>query len=86
MVMGNAWQLQEAKNRFSEVVDEALENGPQVITRRGVETAVLISYAEYRRLRARQGSLSEFFRSFPLVDEEIDLARERTPIPSALEI
>jgi prevent-host-death family protein len=40
--MARTWQLQEAKNRFSEVVEEALKEGPQVITRRGVETAVVL--------------------------------------------
>jgi antitoxin Phd len=84
--MANAWQLQEAKNRFSEVVDEALENGPQVITRRGVETAVLISFAEFRQLQARQGTLSEFFRNSPLVQEDLDLSRVPDSIPSALEL
>ena len=43
--MSRSWQLQEAKNRLSEVVDEALKEGPQVITRRGVETAIVLSSA-----------------------------------------
>ncbi len=33
--MGSVWQLQEAKNKFSEVVEAALKDGPQVITKRG---------------------------------------------------
>jgi len=39
--MARVWQLQEAKNKFSEVVDEALKHGPQVITKRGVETVIV---------------------------------------------
>ena len=45
------WQLQEAKARFSELIDDTLEKGPQVVTRRGVETAVVVSIDEWRRLQ-----------------------------------
>ena len=44
------WQLQEAKARFSELIDDTLEKGPQVVTRRGVDTAVVVSIDEWRRL------------------------------------
>ena len=47
----NSWQLQEAKARFSEFLDAALKKGPQVVTRRGVETAVLVPIEEWRRLQ-----------------------------------
>ena len=43
-------QVQQAKARFSEFLNAALKKGPQVITRRGVETAVLVSVDEWRRL------------------------------------
>jgi antitoxin Phd len=45
------WQVQDAKARFSELLDAALKNGPQVITRRGVEEAILVPMAEWRRLQ-----------------------------------
>lgn len=44
------WSLQDAKNKLSEVVDAALRRGPQVVTRRGVETAVILSYTDYARV------------------------------------
>jgi antitoxin Phd len=47
------WQVQEAKARFSEFLDKALEEGPQIVTRRGVETAVLVPFAEWERMKAR---------------------------------
>ena len=47
----NSWQLQQAKARFSEFLDAALNKGPQVVTRRGVEQAVLVSMEEWRRLQ-----------------------------------
>lgn len=78
--MARMWQLQEAKNRLSEVVDEALKHGPQVITRRGVETVIVLSYAEYRAMLSNQRSLSEFFRDSPLASVEIDITRDRSPL------
>ena len=71
------WQLQEAKNRLSEVVDKALRQGPQMITRRGVETAVVLSLEEYRRLRKPDTDLVDFFQSSPLVGVDLDLERSR---------
>ncbi len=45
------WQLQDAKARFSEFLNAALEKGPQIVTRRGVETAVLIPIDHWRRVQ-----------------------------------
>lgn len=44
------WPVQDAKARFSQLLDECLENGPQIVTRRGAEAAVLVPIAEWRRL------------------------------------
>ncbi len=71
------WQLQEAKNRLSQVVDQALHKGPQLITRRGVEAAVVLSVAEYRKLRKPETDLVDFFQASPLVGVELDLERSR---------
>ena len=73
------WQLQEAKNKLSEVVDEALSHGPQLITRRGEETAVILAYGEYRQLLLNRQKLSDFFRSSPLAGLDIDLTRDTSP-------
>ena len=48
--MAAAWQLQDAKARFSEFLEKSLKEGPQIVTRRGVETAVLVPIDEWRRL------------------------------------
>jgi len=74
--MIRTWQLQEAKNKFSEVIEEAVRSGPQLITKRGVETAILLSYADYRRLTASQSKLSTFFRMSPLAEVSLDLRRD----------
>ena len=48
------WQVQEAKARFSAVLDAAEEEGPQIVTRRGVETAVIVPIEQWRLLTQRQ--------------------------------
>jgi antitoxin Phd len=79
--MPQVWQLQEAKNKFSQVVNDALHHGPQVITKHGVETAVLLSYADYQQITVQQQQkLSEFFRNSPLVGVELELTRDKSPI------
>lgn len=48
--MNKRWAVQDAKARFSELLDTTLAEGPQIVTKRGVETAVLIPIDEWRRL------------------------------------
>jgi antitoxin Phd len=76
--MLQSWPIQEAKNKLSEVIEEAIEKGPQILTRRGVEVAVVLSFDEYLQLKGKQTSLSELFRQSPLAD--LDLERDRSPV------
>jgi prevent-host-death family protein len=76
--MIRTWQLQEAKNRFSEVVTQALKSGPQLITKRGTQIAILLSYEEYRRLISSQHKLSTFFHQSPLAQVSLDLRRDQS--------
>ena len=70
------WQLQDAKNRLSEVVKRASEEGPQVITLRGEDAVVVVAADEYARIsRKTKGTLVEFFRKSPLVAVVLDLGR-----------
>lgn len=73
------WQLQDAKNRLSEVVRKASEEGPQVITLRGADAAVVVGAKDYARLTRRKsgGTLVEFFRNSPLKGITLDLERNR---------
>lgn len=75
--MNRVWALQDAKNKLSEVVDRSIEEGPQVITRRGRESAVVLSVKDFNRLTGPKGSLVSFFRSSPLAGVELDLERAR---------
>lgn len=49
--MSNVWQVQEAKARFSEFLAASVAEGPQIVTKRGVQAAVLVPIEEWRRLR-----------------------------------
>lgn len=68
------WQVQEAKQRLSEVLRAAESGRPQVITRRGEDVAVVIDIASYRRLAGVQVELADFLRQGPVLDD-LDLQR-----------
>jgi prevent-host-death family protein len=68
------WQVQEAKQRFSELLRAAKQDGPQVVTRHGEEIAVVVDIAEYRRLRGDVMDFKDFLRSGPDFDG-LELAR-----------
>ena len=76
--MGHKWQLQEAKNRFSEVVEEALHHGPQTVTRHGHETVIVLSIKDYRKLARPEKGLYEFLRNSPLRGVDLDLTRDKS--------
>jgi prevent-host-death family protein len=69
-----AWQLQAAKQHFSELVERARRDGPQVVTKHGKDAVVVVSAEEYQRLRRSGPSLVEFIRSAPNFDL-LDLER-----------
>jgi len=72
------WQIQQAKARFSEMVERALKDGPQTVTRHGKPVAVLVPADEYRRLRTRGKSLKALLAAAPLSGVEIRRSRETT--------
>lgn len=61
----HTWQLQEAKSRFSEVVDLTLKEGPQLVTRRGEEAVVILAANDYRRLSGQAPQLMECLLNAP---------------------
>lgn len=75
--MASEWQLQAAKNRLSEVVDQALRSGPQTITRHGKPAVVVLSIQDYRRIKGGAHKLSEFIARSPLRGQDLDLDRGR---------
>lgn len=73
--MSKTWQLQEAKNRLSKVVDEAEHGAFQFISRHGKLTVVLMSIQEFHRLKGNKKPLAQFLAESPL--KEVDLKLER---------
>lgn len=71
------WQLQDAKNRLSELVRKAREEGPQVITLHGSDAVVVVSASEFGKLSRPRGNLVDFFRKSPLARVKLDLDRSR---------
>ncbi|RIH85562.1 type II toxin-antitoxin system Phd/YefM family antitoxin [Calidithermus roseus] len=77
--MQRTWQLQEAKARFSEVVEQALKGEAQTVTRRGRPAVVVLSWETYTRLRGKDISLFEALRPpEPLSDEEAEALSDRS--------
>ncbi|HUK10532.1 MAG TPA: type II toxin-antitoxin system Phd/YefM family antitoxin [Stellaceae bacterium] len=72
-----AWTVASAKAKLSEVIDRAQTRGPQVITRRGRETAVVVSVEEWERKTKRVGTLADFFAASPLRGAKLDLRRRK---------
>ena len=71
------WQVQEAKQRFSELVRRTLEEGPQVVTRHGEEVVVVMAAEEYRRSQQPKPDFKEFLMSGPPFDDlELDRSTE----------
>ncbi len=68
------WQMQTAKQKLSELVDAAMTDGPQFVTRHGNDVAVVISIAEYRRLTGDDG-FKEFLLSGPPYFDDLPLER-----------
>ena len=78
------WPVQDAKARFSELLETCLEEGPQLVTRRGADAAVLVPLAEWRRLQnSARPTLKELLLAdvprFELVTPERGHLRSRTP-------
>ncbi len=65
-----SWQLQEAKAKLSEVINRAEKKGPQVITRRGVETAVIVSFEEWERVQIKAPDQPKHRAGQPLTKDE----------------
>lgn len=63
-----SWQLQQAKTRLSEVIEEAHSRGPQIITRHGAERAVVLSIGDYRALIAHKPNLIEYLLGGPKME------------------
>jgi len=73
------WSLQDAKNKFSEVVDRARSEGPQKVQRHGRDAVYIVSSDDWLELQARKSTLADFFRESPLSGTELVIERDKSP-------
>jgi prevent-host-death family protein len=76
--MNRHWSVAKAKAELSAVIDRALKEGPQIITRNGRTAVVVVSAEEWERKKKRKGNLAEFFASSPLRDSGLKVRRAKT--------
>jgi prevent-host-death family protein len=72
------WTIAEAKAKFSEIIERALAEGPQTITKRGRTAAIVVGAEEWERKTKRAGNLAEFFAASPLRASGLTIRRRKT--------
>jgi prevent-host-death family protein len=70
-----SWTVAEAKAKFSEIIERAMSEGPQTITRSGRTAAVVVGAEEWQRKTQRAGNLAEFFAESPLRESGLKVRR-----------
>jgi hypothetical protein len=78
----NEWQLAEAKNRFSELVNRALSVGPQRVRRR-LDSVVVVAEGDYEKLTGKHRSFKDFLMAKGPGFDGLDLTRDRSPMRDA---
>jgi prevent-host-death family protein len=73
----NTWQLQDAKSKFSQLVENAMLNEPQFVTKHGNNAVVILSFEDYKKITKPKTDLVTFLRNSPLMGVELDISRNR---------
>ena len=76
--MEHTWQLQEAKNKFSKLVERAQHEGPQFVTKHGKESVVILSVEEYKKIVKPKSNLVQFIQTSPLSKTLINIKRDKS--------
>lgn len=71
------WKLQDAKNHFSELVDLAMHDGPQEVTKRGEHAVIILSFKKYQELIKPKKDLVSFFQESPLRGLDLNFERSK---------
>ena len=71
----NIWQLQDAKSKFSQLVDSAMHHVPQFVTKHGNNAVVIISFEDYMKFTKPKDDLVTFLKNSPLAESDLDLTR-----------
>ena len=83
--MKTIWKLQDAKARFSQLVENALKIGPQFVTRRGKKAVVVLSTEEFEKLVSKKPSFKEFLLNCPKIDDDFEFERQKD-YPRSIEL
>ena len=81
----NTWQLQDAKSKFSQLVENAMLNEPQFVTKHGNNAVVILSFENYKKITKPTTDLVAFLRNSPLRDIELNISRNRD-LPRDIEL
>jgi len=73
----DTWQLQDAKSKFSQLVDNAMHNKPQFVTKHGSNAVVILSFEDYKKIIKPKTDLVTFFENSPLAGVDLDLSRNK---------
>ena len=73
----STWTVAEAKAKLSEVIEQALSQGPQIVTRSGRKAVVIVAAEEWERKTRRKGNLAEFFAASPLGESGLKVRRSK---------
>lgn len=84
-MQNNRWQLQDAKSKFSRLVESAMANEPQFVTRHGHNAVVILSYETYKKMTKPKMDLVSFLRNSPLMEIDLDIPRDKT-LPREIEL
>lgn len=76
--MEHTWQLQEAKNKFSKLVEKAQHEGPQFVTKHGKKSVVVLSMEEYKKIVRPKSDLFQFIQTSPLSKTLINIDRDKS--------
>ncbi|MEO1018562.1 MAG: type II toxin-antitoxin system Phd/YefM family antitoxin [Pseudomonadota bacterium] len=82
---GDTWTIARAKAQFSEVLERARSDGPQLITKHGRKAAIIVSAEEWERRTTRKGSLADFFAASPLRGSGLKIERSKE-LPEDLDL
>lgn len=81
----DTWQLQDAKSKFSQLVDNAMKNQPQFVTKHGNNAVVVLSFEDYKKMIKPKTTLVSFFQNSPLTETDLDLSRNKD-LPRDIEL
>ena len=83
--MKTSWKLQDAKSQFSKLVQQALKEGPQFVTKYGVDAVVIISIKDYEALTSEKPSFKEILLNCPKISQDFEFKRQKD-LPRSIEL